>query len=78
MRPKSTTSDLPSSYGVKVHLHNKFVKHIASLKKEIIVSNLSVSLFTIVNTYLHRQPPERSQSLKMDGQPTQRRQGFRE
>ncbi|KAF8164691.1 hypothetical protein B0H34DRAFT_828861 [Crassisporium funariophilum] len=38
MRPKSTTGDLPSTYNVKVQLHNKFVKHIKELKQAITVS----------------------------------------
>ncbi|KAF8256514.1 hypothetical protein EI94DRAFT_1645154 [Lactarius quietus] len=38
MRPKSTSADLPSSYDVKVHLHNQFVKHMRQLKAEITVS----------------------------------------
>lgn len=40
MRPKSTTDDLPSTYDVKVQLHNKFVKHIGELKEAIMVSEL--------------------------------------
>ena len=40
MRPKSTTSDLPSTYDVKVYLHNEFVKHMGKVKEEIKVSNL--------------------------------------
>ena len=40
MRPKSTTGDLPSTYDVKVRLHNKFVKHIKELKQAITVSEL--------------------------------------
>jgi len=40
MRPKSTTLDLPSSYDVKVHLHNQFVKYMKSLKEDIAVRNL--------------------------------------
>jgi hypothetical protein len=40
MRPKSTTSDLPTSYDVKTHLHNQFTKHMKSLKKEITISIL--------------------------------------
>ena len=43
MRPKSTSCDLPSSYDVKVQLHNKFVKHIGELKDAISVSE-SLSL----------------------------------
>ncbi|KAF8190146.1 hypothetical protein BJ912DRAFT_802465, partial [Pholiota molesta] len=35
MRPKSTTSDLPTSHNVAVHLHNAFVKHIKDLKESI-------------------------------------------
>ncbi|KAF8971661.1 hypothetical protein BDZ97DRAFT_1650849, partial [Flammula alnicola] len=38
MRPKSTTFDLPSSYDVKVYLHNQFVKHMTELKATITVS----------------------------------------
>ena len=38
MRPKSTTADLPTTYDVKVNLHNRFVEHIKTLKEEIIVS----------------------------------------
>jgi len=38
MRPKSTTADLPSSYDVRIHLHNQFVKRIAELKQDITVS----------------------------------------
>ncbi|KAF8198601.1 hypothetical protein BJ912DRAFT_801757, partial [Pholiota molesta] len=37
MRPKTTTADLPSSYDVKVYLHNEFVKYISELKKSIMV-----------------------------------------
>ena len=40
MRPKSTTSDLPSTYDVKVYLHNEFVKRMGKVKEEITVSNL--------------------------------------
>jgi hypothetical protein len=40
MRPKSTTSDLPTTYDVKVFLHNAFVKHMTKVKEEITVSNL--------------------------------------
>ena len=54
-------SDLPSSYGIKGHLHNEFVKRIASLKGEITISNLAPAPFTIVYTYLCRQLLERSQ-----------------
>ena len=43
MRPKSTSTDLPSSYNVKVQLHNKFMKHIGELKDVISVSE-SLSL----------------------------------
>ncbi|KIJ93263.1 hypothetical protein K443DRAFT_112306 [Laccaria amethystina LaAM-08-1] len=44
MRPKSTTTDLPSSYDVKVYLHNKFVQRIVELEEEIKVSNSSIRL----------------------------------
>ena len=40
MRPRSTTSDLPSSYNVKVHIHNQFVRHMQMVKEAITVSNL--------------------------------------
>jgi len=50
MRPKSTTKDLPSSYDVKVHLHNQFVKHMKSLKEDITVRILHVRLDS--STYL--------------------------
>jgi len=43
MRPKSTMIDLPSSYDMKVYLHNKFVQHIMELEEEIKVSNSSIS-----------------------------------
>jgi hypothetical protein len=39
MRPILTNSDLPSTYNVKIHLHNQFVKHMKKLKEEIIVSD---------------------------------------
>ncbi|KAF8952934.1 hypothetical protein BDZ97DRAFT_1648286, partial [Flammula alnicola] len=38
MRPKSTMADLPSSYDVKVYLHNQFVRHMKELKESITVS----------------------------------------
>jgi hypothetical protein len=66
MRPKSTTADLPSSYSVKVHLHNEFVKHIASLKAEIIVSNLSPVFCTVVNTLPAQAAPGKV-SITQDG-----------
>lgn len=43
MRPKSTTLDLPSSHDVKTLLHNEFVKHMAKLKEEIMVSSFNKS-----------------------------------
>jgi len=46
MRPKSMTNDLPSSYDTKIHLHNKFTKHMKLLKKEITVRS---SLFDASN-----------------------------
>ena len=42
MRPKSTNLDLSSSYDVKIHLHNQFVKHMESLKAEITIRNWHV------------------------------------
>ena len=45
MRPKSTKSDLPTSYNVKLHLHNQFVKHIAQLKLEIKVRSSAILVF---------------------------------
>jgi len=44
MRPKSTTSDLPTSYNVKVHVHNEFVGHMKKLKLDIVVSLKAHSL----------------------------------
>ena len=38
MRPKSTSSDLPTSYDAMLHVHNEFVKHINQLKVDITVS----------------------------------------
>jgi len=38
MRPKSTKDDLPTAYGVKVHVHNEFVKHMEEVKLDIMVS----------------------------------------
>jgi hypothetical protein len=66
MRPKSTTKDLPSSYSVKIHLHNEFVKHIASLKAEITVSNVVPALWTIFNTYPVQAAPGKV-SITQDG-----------
>ena len=43
MRPKSTKTNLPSSYNMKVYLHNKFVQCIVVLEEEIKVSNSSIS-----------------------------------
>jgi len=51
MRPKSTTSDLPTSYNVKVHVHNEFVKHMKQLKLDIVVS-LEVRSLRKVERYL--------------------------
>ena len=49
MRPKSMTADLPSSYDVKVHIHNEFVKHMKQLKLDIMVSE-----FVITELLTHR------------------------
>jgi hypothetical protein len=49
MRPKSTTGDFPSSYDVKVHLHNEFVQHMKGLKEAITVSAFH---FISVSSYL--------------------------
>jgi hypothetical protein len=45
MRPKSTTSDLPTTYDVKVFLHNAFVKHMMNVKDKIMVSNLPLEMY---------------------------------
>lgn len=37
MRPKSTSSDLPTSYEAKLHIHNEFVKQIKQLELDIAV-----------------------------------------
>ena len=50
IRPKSTTADFPSSYDVKVHLHNEFVQHMKGLKEAITVS---VCHLISARTYLH-------------------------
>jgi hypothetical protein len=42
MRPKSTTSDLPTGYDAKVYIHNQFVKRIKGLKEEITVSHFTL------------------------------------
>jgi hypothetical protein len=44
MRPRSTTSDLPSTHDVKVYLHNEFVKHMKDLKDEIKAAPGKVSI----------------------------------
>lgn len=70
MRPKSTTSDLPSSHDVKVHLHNEFVKYMKGLKEEITVRKLSIIIrlgLTDVK-FTSRQLQGKSPLLKMDGQ----------
>ena len=38
MRPKSTTSDLPTAYDVKVHIHNELKKQIKQVGLDIAVS----------------------------------------
>jgi hypothetical protein len=45
IRPKSTTSDLPTTYDMKVFLHNAFVKHMTNVKDEITVSNLPLEMY---------------------------------
>ncbi|KAF8155660.1 hypothetical protein B0H34DRAFT_505043 [Crassisporium funariophilum] len=44
MRPKLTTSDLPSLHNVEVYLHNEFVKHMKHLKEEIMAAPGQVSI----------------------------------
>jgi len=77
MRPKSTTADLPSSYDVKVHLHNEFVKYMKDLKESIIVSGFYERLFELIETYLDRRHLEKSQSLEMDGRQIQQSRVFK-
>ncbi|KIJ90586.1 hypothetical protein K443DRAFT_116388, partial [Laccaria amethystina LaAM-08-1] len=55
MWPKSTTSDLPTSYGAKVHIHNMFVKHMKALKEEIIVSQYTLLALRRTRSYLNRR-----------------------
>jgi len=43
MRPKATTSDLPSTYDAKVYLHNQFVKRIQKLKEDKIATSSAQS-----------------------------------
>jgi hypothetical protein len=45
MRLKSTTSDLPTTYDVKVFLHNAFVKHMTNIKDKITASNLPLEMY---------------------------------
>jgi len=52
MRPKATSNDLPTTYDVKVYLHNQFVKHIQKLKGEITVRNLPPHKHSEVDIYL--------------------------
>ena len=74
MRPKATTSDLPSTYNTKVYLHNQFVKHIQKLKEDITIRKLPPHQYE-VDTYLSRQLQGKFQSLQTGGQQTQQRQG---
>ena len=52
MRPKANSNDLPTTYDVKVYLHNQFVKHIQKLKGEITVRNLPPHKHSEVDIYL--------------------------
>ena len=63
MQPKSTTSNLPSLYNVKTHIHNQFIKHMKELKEEIVVSKFVLLLFKryILVTYLSKWLQGRSQ-----------------
>ena len=51
MRPKSTMDDLPTSYNVKVHVHNEFIRHIEQLKVDIEVS-LEIHSLRKIESYL--------------------------
>ena len=58
MRLKLMTSDLPTTYDMKVFLHNTFVKHMMKVKEEIMVST-SQNGWNILNTYLSRKLQEK-------------------
>lgn len=60
MRPKSTTSDLPTSYDVKIHIHNEFVKQIKQLGLDIAVSLEICQFEKLLTTYPSRRPQEKS------------------
>ena len=65
MRPKSTTADLLSSYKVKENLHNLFVKHMKTVKEEIIV-RFSIYHCLCALTATSQAAP-RKVSVTMDG-----------
>ncbi|KAG6905216.1 hypothetical protein DXG01_004119 [Tephrocybe rancida] len=46
MRPKATSADLPSTYDVKVHIHNEFVKWLKELKDDITEAPGKVSIMS--------------------------------
>ena len=66
MRPKSTTSDIPSTHDVKTHLHNQFVKHMKSLKEQI---KVRISLFCMLDKTDHflEQAAPGKVSITQDG-----------
>jgi hypothetical protein len=52
MRPKPTTSDLPTLHKVKIHIHNQFVKHMASVKEQIMVNVFQFVCDDVLTTYI--------------------------
>jgi hypothetical protein len=69
MRPKSTSFDLPSTYDVKVHLHNQFVLYMKSLKEEIkVIKFYLIFGQDLLTMYWGRRLQERFQLRRMAGQ----------
>jgi len=67
MRPKSTMANLPSTYDVKLNLHNQFVKHMKALKGEITVSISIHQAFEAHTHYTTTQAAPGKVSVTMDG-----------
>jgi hypothetical protein len=76
MRPKATKPDLPTTYDMKVYLHNQFVKHVQKLKGEITIRKLPPHQRSEVNIYLSGRLQGKYQLLQMGGQLTPRKPGF--
>jgi hypothetical protein len=76
MRLKSTMLDLPSSWDVKLYLHNEFVKYMKELKVSIMVSHASLFKQKERLTYTNRYLLGRYPLLRMHGQLTRQRWAF--